>query len=43
VPIILLNGDSIVDLMIEKQLGVSRTPLYVYEGRPDGLVGEIDE
>ncbi len=43
VPIILLNGESIVDLMIEKQLGVSRTPLYVYEERPDDLVGELEE
>lgn len=40
VPIILLNGDSIVSLMIDKGLGVSRTPLYIYEERPDELVGE---
>ena len=33
-PIILLNGESIVDLMIEKGLGVKRDPLYVYYERP---------
>jgi restriction system protein len=43
VPVILLNGEGIVDLMIEKGLGVSRTPLYVYEERPDALIGEIEE
>lgn len=31
VPIILLNGRKIVDLMIEKGLGVRRVPLYAYE------------
>ena len=30
VPIILLNGSSIVDLMIEKELGVEKVPLYIY-------------
>jgi restriction system protein len=34
VPIILLNGDSIVNLMIEKGLGVERIPLYLYYERP---------
>ncbi len=34
VPVILLNGESIVSLMIDKGVGVSRTPLYVYEERP---------
>lgn len=43
VPIILLNGENIVNLMIEKGLGVSRTPLYIYEERPDELVGEGEE
>jgi restriction system protein len=43
VPIILLNGESIVSLMIEKGLGVSRIPLYIYEERPDELVGEGEE
>jgi restriction system protein len=43
VPIILLNGESVVSLMIDKGLGVSRTPLYIYEERPDELVGEGEE
>lgn len=34
VPVILLNGESIVDLMIEKGLGVERVPLYAYYERP---------
>lgn len=34
VPIILLNGESIVKLMIEKGLGVERLPLYIYYERP---------
>ena len=43
VPVILLNGDSIVGLMIEKGVGVYRMPLYIYEERPDELVGESEE
>lgn len=43
VPIILLNGESIVSLMIEKGLGVSRIPLYIYEERPDELVGKAED
>lgn len=43
VPIILLNGEGIVNLMIEKGLGVSRTPLYILEERPDELVGEGEQ
>ncbi len=39
VPVILLNGDSIVDLMIEKGLGVHREPLYAYYERFDELAG----
>lgn len=34
VPIILLNGESIVNLMIGKGLGVERVPLYAYYERP---------
>lgn len=34
VPIILLNGEGIVNLMIEKGLGVERVPLYLYYERP---------
>lgn len=42
VPVILLNGESIVNLMIEKGLGVERHPLYAYYERP-GDFSEIDE
>jgi restriction system protein len=42
VPIILLNGESIVSLMIEKGLGVERVPLYAYYERP-GDFSDIDE
>jgi len=41
VPIILLNGESIVNLMIEKGLGVERVPLYAYYERP-GDFAETD-
>jgi restriction system protein len=34
VPVILLNGESIVNLMIDKGLGVERVPLYAYYERP---------
>lgn len=34
VPVILLNGERIVGLMIEKGLGVQRVPLYAYYERP---------
>jgi len=30
VPIILMNGESIIDIMIQKGLGVDRQPLYLY-------------
>jgi len=43
VPIVLLNGESIVDLMIEKGLGVERVPLYVYYERPGDLLEREDE
>lgn len=33
VPIILLNGESIVDLMIQKGIGVERIPLYMHYER----------
>lgn len=41
VPIILLNGESIVNLMIEKGLGAERVPLYAYYERPGDF--EIEE
>ena len=34
VPVILLNGESIVSLMIDKGLGVERVPLYAFYERP---------
>lgn len=42
VPIILLNGESIVELMIEKQFGVRRKPLELYFDEVDRLFGERD-
>lgn len=41
-PIILLNGESIVDLMIDKGLGVQRVPLYAYYERPADFT-DLDE
>ena len=43
VPIILLNGESIVNLMIEKEFGVLRKPLQVFEDQLDTILGEIQE
>jgi len=40
VPIILLNGKSIVDLMIQKGIGVERVPLYMHYERPADFVEE---
>ncbi len=40
VPIILLDGESIVDLMIEKQFGVQRRPLELYLDEIDRLFAE---
>lgn len=40
VPIILLNGESIVDIMIQKGIGVERVPLYLYYERPDDFLEE---
>jgi len=42
VPVILLNGESIVNLMIEKGLGVDRVPLYAYYERSADFA-ETDE
>lgn len=42
VPIILLNGDSIVELMMDKGLGVQRVPLCALYERP-GDFSEIEE
>lgn len=43
VPIILLNGESIVNLMIEKGFGVKRVPLYAYYERPTDFIEKGDE
>ena len=40
VPIILFNGESIVDLMIQKSIGVERIPLYMHYERPDDFLEE---
>jgi len=40
VPVILLNGESIVDLMIQKGIGVERSVLYMYYERPADFVEE---
>ena len=40
VPIILVNGDAFVQLMIEKQLGVKRWPVETYEDQIDDLFEE---
>jgi restriction system protein len=41
VPVILYNGESIVDIMIEKGLGVERVPLYaLYERMSDVELGD---
>jgi restriction system protein len=42
VPIILQNGESILTLMMEKGLGVVRTPLYLFEERPEELLGPLE-
>jgi len=42
VPIILLNGESIVDLMIEKEFGVQRKPLEIYHDQVESLFSDDD-
>lgn len=41
VPIILLNGDAIVDLMIQKGFGVEKRPLELYYDRLDAILETI--
>lgn len=41
VPIILLNGESIVDLMIDKEFGVQKKPLQIYQDELDTIFGEL--
>ena len=40
VPIVLLNGPAIVDLMVKKQFGVLRRPLEIFEDDVYGLFGD---
>jgi restriction system protein len=42
VPIVLLNGESIVDLMIDKEFGVQKKPLQIYEDQLDTIFGETN-
>jgi len=42
VPIILLNGESIIDLMVEKEFGVQKQPLQIYEDQLDTIFGELE-
>lgn len=42
VPIVLLNGQAIVDLMIEKGLGIERIPMYKYILKPEDF-GEVKD
>jgi restriction system protein len=42
VPVILLNGESIVDLMIDKEFGVQKEPLQVYEDQLDAIFGDLN-
>lgn len=37
VPVVLINGDAIVQLMIDKGLGVKRRPVEIYEDQIDAL------
>jgi restriction system protein len=41
VPVILLNGESIIDLMIEKEFGVQKKPLQIYEDQLDTIFGDL--
>jgi restriction system protein len=40
VPVVLVNGDAIVQLMIDKQLGVKRRPVETYEDQIETLFEE---
>lgn len=40
VPIILMNGAYIVNLMIEKELGVEKKPLYLYYEKVQDFLDE---
>lgn len=40
VPIVLLNGESIVELMIDKGFGVQKKPLQLYEEQLESIFGD---
>ena len=40
VPIVLMNGDAIAQLMLDKQLGVKRRPVEIYEDQIETLFEE---
>ena len=42
-PVILFNGESIVRLMIERGVGVERTPLYAYQDVVEELMDADSE
>jgi restriction system protein len=41
VPIILLDGESIVDLMVDKEFGVQKKPMQIFEDQLDAIFGEF--
>lgn len=41
VPVILLNGESIVDLMIDKEFGVQKKPLQIYDDHLDSIFSDL--
>ena len=43
VPVVLFNGQSIVRLMVEREVGVNRTPLYAYQDTVDDLLRDAAE
>jgi len=40
VPVILLNGESIVDMMIDKEFGVQKKPLQIYDDQIESIFGD---
>lgn len=43
VPVVLLNGPAIVQLMLEKGLGITRRPIEIYEDQLESLFEESQE
>lgn len=42
VPVVLLNGQAIVSLMIEKEFGISRRPFTLFEDRLNELIDDVE-